>query len=85
MLCHLTIGCTWRRGGSRPHPIARTRNILSPGCTVRQRPRLYRWEKGYEGASMDDLTTATGIPPEIHVAFRNKYAVFERAHQRYLC
>jgi AcrR family transcriptional regulator len=33
------------------------------------------WKKGYEGASMHDLTTAMGIQPASLYAFGNKHAV----------
>src|SRR5258708_12336657 len=43
------------------------------------------WEKGYEGASMHDLTTAMGIQPaSLYAAFGNKQAMFERTLDQYL-
>ena len=43
------------------------------------------WEKGYEGASMHDLTAAMGIQPaSLYAAFGNKEAVFELALAHYL-
>jgi AcrR family transcriptional regulator len=43
------------------------------------------WEKGYEGASLHDLTAAMGIQPaSLYAAFGNKQAVFEQALTRYL-
>ena len=43
------------------------------------------WEKGYEGASMHDLTAAIGIQPaSLYAAFGNKEAVFELALAHYL-
>ena len=43
------------------------------------------WEKGYEGASMHDLTTAMGIKPaSLYAAFGNKQAMFERTLDHYL-
>src|SRR6266853_3215592 len=43
------------------------------------------WKKGYEGASIHDLTRAMGIQPaSLYAAFGNKQAVFERALARYL-
>jgi AcrR family transcriptional regulator len=42
------------------------------------------WEKGYEGASIADLTAAMGInPPSLYAAFGNKEALFRLALQRY--
>src|ERR1700730_9191655 len=43
------------------------------------------WEKGYEGASIHDLTTAMGIQPaSLYAAFGNKQALFELALAHYL-
>jgi AcrR family transcriptional regulator len=42
------------------------------------------WRKGYEGASIADLTAAMGInPPSLYAAFGNKEALFRRALDRY--
>ena len=42
------------------------------------------WEKGYEGASMPDLTKAMGINrPSIYAAFGNKEELFRAALDRY--
>lgn len=42
------------------------------------------WRKGYEGASLSDLTEAMGINrPSLYAAFGNKEALFEKALQRY--
>jgi AcrR family transcriptional regulator len=42
------------------------------------------WQKGYEGASLADLTEAMGINrPSLYAAFGNKEALFEKALQRY--
>ena len=42
------------------------------------------WRKGYEGASICDLTAAMGInPPSLYAAFGNKEALFCRALDRY--
>lgn len=42
------------------------------------------WEKGYEGASMADLTAAMGINrPSLYGAFGNKEALFRKALERY--
>ncbi|WP_035611604.1 TetR/AcrR family transcriptional regulator [Haloferula sp. BvORR071] len=42
------------------------------------------WEKGYEGASMADLTAAMGINrPSLYAAFGNKEALFRKALERY--
>lgn len=43
------------------------------------------WEKGYEGASMPDLTAAMGINrPSIYAAFGNKESLFRKALDRYM-
>ena len=43
------------------------------------------WEKGYEGASLADLTAAMGINrPSLYAAFGDKKGLFMRALDRYL-
>src|SRR5687767_16022105 len=42
------------------------------------------WRKGYEGASLSDLTDAMGINrPSLYAAFGNKEALFRKALARY--
>ena len=42
------------------------------------------WRKGYEGASLAELTEAMGINrPSLYAAFGNKEALFRRAFDRY--
>jgi len=42
------------------------------------------WEKGYDGASLTDLTEAMGITrPSLYAAFGNKEALFKRALDLY--
>lgn len=42
------------------------------------------WEKGYDAASLCDLTSAMGInPPSLYAAFGNKEALFLRVLERY--
>ncbi|SDE30088.1 TetR/AcrR family transcriptional regulator [Auraticoccus monumenti] len=42
------------------------------------------WEKGYEGASLAELTAAMGITkPSMYAAFGNKEQLFRRAVERY--
>src|SRR6202000_934506 len=42
------------------------------------------WEKGYEGASLSDLTEAMGINrPSLYAAFGDKEALFRRVMERY--
>ena len=46
---------------------------------------LVFWERGFEGASMADLTQAMGLnPSSIYAAFGDKHALFSLAVQRYL-
>jgi AcrR family transcriptional regulator len=43
------------------------------------------WRKGFEGASLNDLTAAMGIKPaSLYQAFGNKRTLFEKALARYL-
>src|SRR5258705_13627764 len=42
------------------------------------------WRKGYEGASLPELTRAMGINrPSLYAAFGNKEALFRKAVERY--
>lgn len=42
------------------------------------------WRKGYEGASLSDLTGAMGInPPSLYAAFGNKEGLFRAVLERY--
>ena len=65
-------------------------------CSARGRPREFDieqalaaalsvfWTKGYEGASMADLTDAMGITkPSLYAAFGNKEALFTKALDLY--
>ena len=46
---------------------------------------LLFWERGYEGASMADLTRAMGLnPSSIYAAFGDKHALFQLAVKRYM-
>jgi AcrR family transcriptional regulator len=43
------------------------------------------WSKGYEGASLPDLTEAMGINrPSVYAAFGNKEALFRKVLERYI-
>lgn len=43
------------------------------------------WQKGYEGTSLSDLTTAMGINrPSLYAAYGNKEALFRKALERYI-
>ena len=40
------------------------------------------WQKGYEGASLPDLTEAMGInKPSLYAAFGNKEQLFSQSHR----
>ena len=55
-------------------------------CTDRALASALRvfWSKGYEGASMADLTEAMGITkPSLYAAFGNKEALFHKALDLY--
>lgn len=65
-------------------------------CTVKGRPREFCvdnalaaalrvfWSRGYEGASMTDLTEAMGITrPSLYAAFGNKESLFRKALDLY--
>ena len=42
------------------------------------------WRKGYEGATLPDLTDAMGINrPSLYAAFGNKEALFRKVLERY--
>ncbi len=46
---------------------------------------LLFWERGFEGASMADLTQAMGLSPSsIYAAFGDKQALFQLAVKRYM-
>jgi AcrR family transcriptional regulator len=46
---------------------------------------LLFWERGFEGASMADLTQAMGLSPSsIYAAFGDKHALFSLAVKRYI-
>lgn len=49
-----------------------------------EKAMLVFWQKGYEGASLSDLTGAMGINrPSLYAAFGNKEALFRKALDRY--
>ena len=69
---------------------------IEKSAGVRGRPRAFDaeaaldraldvfWSKGYEGASLSDLTDAMGINrPSLYAAFGNKEALFRQALDRY--
>jgi AcrR family transcriptional regulator len=53
--------------------------------TALEAAMLLFWERGFEGASMADLTQAMGLnPSSIYAAFGDKQALFSLAVKRYL-
>lgn len=51
---------------------------------VIEQAMLLFWERGYEAASMADLSAVMGLnPPSIYAAFGNKQALFERCASHY--
>src|SRR5579864_7728429 len=49
------------------------------------RALLVFWRKGYEGASLSDLTKAVGVNrPSLYAAFGDKEELFRKALDRYL-
>jgi len=60
----------------------RPRNFCTE--TVLDRAMTVFWRKGYEGASLADLTEAMGInPPSLYAAFGNKEGLFRAVLERY--
>src|ERR1700744_313237 len=52
--------------------------------TALDRAMTVFWRKGYEGASLADLTDAMGInPPSLYAAFGNKEGLFRAVLERY--
>jgi AcrR family transcriptional regulator len=67
---------------ARSRPPGRPRGF-DADCALDQALRLF-WAKGYEGASLSELTAAMGINrPSLYAAFGDKETLFRRALQRY--
>ena len=73
-----------------------TAGAINPAARSRGRPRAFDpdealgralevfWAKGYDGASLPDLTRAMGINrPSLYAAFGNKEQLFRKALDRY--
>src|SRR5450432_2916250 len=83
--------------GPIPGPGKGKRRKAGIGIEIKMgRPRTFReedaldaamrvfWEKGYEGASLDDLTQAMGINrSSLYSSFGDKAALFRRVIDRY--
>lgn len=68
--------------GSRPAVIGRPRGFDVDDALERAM-RVF-WERGYDGASLTDLTGAMGISkPSMYAAFGNKEQLFRKAVERY--
>jgi AcrR family transcriptional regulator len=64
-------------------PPGRPRNF-DPEKALDQALKVF-WAKGYEGASLPDLTAAMGINrPSLYAAFGNKQSLFKKALDRYI-
>jgi AcrR family transcriptional regulator len=71
-----TLQATTKRPRGRPVSFDRDK-VLDAAVLV-------FWEKGYDGASIDDLTEAMGIKkPSLYAAFGNKRQLFDAAIDRY--
>jgi AcrR family transcriptional regulator len=77
MLCWVVVA------DKSPRPVGRPRGFDQDKALDRAMDVF--WSKGFEGASLNDLTAAMGIrPASIYQAFGNKQALFEKALARYL-
>src|ERR1700758_5514377 len=65
------------------NPPGRPREF-DPGEALDEALRVF-WEKGYDGASLSDLTEAMGITrPSMYAAFGDKEALFRKVLDRYV-
>ncbi len=72
-----------RKKASKPvRPLGRPRSFELDGAL--DRALQVFWRKGYEGASLSDLTKAMGVnKPSLYAAFGDKEALFRKALDRY--
>lgn len=69
---------------SAPSPKPRGRPLSFDRDAALDRAMLVFWERGYEAASISDLTAAMGItPPSLYTAFGDKERLFLEAIERY--
>ena len=71
---------------NKPEAIAAIRGRPREFCVDHALAEALRifWEKGYEGASLTDLTEAMGITrPSLYAAFGNKESLFRKALDLY--
>jgi AcrR family transcriptional regulator len=70
------------RQGSEPAPLGRPREFDLD--TALEAAMLVFWRKGYEGASMSDLTASLGVAkPSLYAAFGAKEQLFRAVLDRY--
>jgi AcrR family transcriptional regulator len=70
--------------GPRAAPKARGRPLSFDRDTALEQAMHVFWERGYEAASISDLTAAMGItPPSLYTAFGDKEKLFLEAIERY--
>jgi AcrR family transcriptional regulator len=71
------------RAKNKPLPPGRPR-AFDPDKALDAALQVF-WRKGYEGASLSDLTVAMGInKPSLYAAFGDKQALFRKAVDRYI-
>lgn len=69
-----------KKQGTRPRGRPRA---FDPGHALDRAAEVF-WEKGYDAASLDDLTRAMGINrPSLYAAFGNKQELYRRCLDRY--
>src|SRR5882762_10432556 len=70
---------------SKPAPVRLGRPRAFDADVALERAMHVFWKKGYEGASLANLTAAMGINrPSLYAAFGNKEALFRKAMDRYV-